>query len=107
MEAIQFVNNYLNYLEEISQVIKPELLPILDELFQIDPHDLIRPDSYFDSENSARGYVWSMFIKRVNKDKLSRRGSFQPWNVIQIVGVVKAKQISIFQDLLILCGRNI
>ena len=67
MEAITFVNNYLNYIEEISQVIKPELQPILDELRQIDPHDLVRPDSYFDSENSARGYVWSIFVKRAEK----------------------------------------
>lgn len=75
MEAIVFVKNYLNYLEEISQVIKPELQPILDELRQVDPHDLVRPDSFFDSENSARGYVWSMFIKRVNKAKFNRNGS--------------------------------
>jgi hypothetical protein len=67
MEAITFVKNYLNYLDEISEVIKPELLPILNELRQIDPHDLVRPDSYFDSENSARGYVWSMFVKRAKK----------------------------------------
>lgn len=67
MEAIVFVNNYLNYLDEISQVIKPELQPYLDELRQIDPHDLVRPDSYFDSENAARGFVWSMFIDRVRK----------------------------------------
>ena len=68
MEAIVFVRNYLNYLDEISQVIKPELLPILDELRQIDPHDLVRPDTYFDSENSARGFAWSLFVKKVKRD---------------------------------------
>jgi hypothetical protein len=67
MEAIVFVKNYLNYLDEISLVIKPELQPILDELRQIDPHDLVRPDTYFDSENSARGFAWSMFVKRAKK----------------------------------------
>jgi hypothetical protein len=66
MEAIIFVKNYLNYLDEISQVIKPELQPILDDLKVIDPHDLVRPDTYFDSENSARGFVWSMFIRKVS-----------------------------------------
>jgi len=75
MEAIVFVRNYVSYLEEISQVIKPELRPILDELRELDPHDLVRPDSYFDSENSARGYVWSMFIKRVTKAKFNENGS--------------------------------
>jgi len=67
MDAIVFVKNYLNYLDEISQVIKPELLQVVDELKEIDPHDLVRPDSYFDSENSARGYVWSMFLKGAKK----------------------------------------
>lgn len=64
MEAIVFVKNYMDYLDEISQVIKPELQPILDELKEIDPHDLVRPDSWFQSESEARGYVWSMFVKR-------------------------------------------
>jgi hypothetical protein len=67
MDAIVFVKNYLNYLDEIGNVVKPELKPILDELRQIDPHDLVRPDSYFDSENSARGLVWSIFVKRAKK----------------------------------------
>jgi hypothetical protein len=65
MEAIVFVRNYLNYLNEITLVVKPELLPFLEEILQIDAHDLIRPDSFFDSENSARGFVWGMFLKRV------------------------------------------
>lgn len=67
MEAIAFVRNYLNYIDEISEVIKPELLPILDELRQIDPHDLVRPNSWFQSESEARGYVWSMFVKRIKR----------------------------------------
>ena len=65
MDAIKFVANYEFYLGEIRNVIKPELYPILVELESVDPHDLVRPDSWFQSENEARGYVWSMFIKRV------------------------------------------
>lgn len=72
MEAIAFVNNYLNYIDEISKVIKPELQPIIDELKEIDPHDLVRPDSYFDSENSARGFVWSLFLKKVKIDSFHK-----------------------------------
>lgn len=67
MESIEFINRYELYLDEISEVIKPELIPIIDELRQIDPHDLIKPEGYFESEDHARGYVWSMFIKRVRK----------------------------------------
>ena len=72
MEAIVFVKNYLNYLDEIGEMIKPELQPILNELRQTDPHDLVRPDSFFDSENSARGYVWSLFVKRVKRYSTSQ-----------------------------------
>jgi hypothetical protein len=77
LEAIEFINRYELYLDEISQVIKPELQPIIEELRHIDPHDLVRPDTYFDSENSAHGFVWSMFIRNVNKAKFNRNGSIQ------------------------------
>lgn len=58
MEAIVFIRNYLNYLDEIGEVVKPELQPILDELRQIDPHDLVRPDTFFIGESQAKGIVW-------------------------------------------------
>lgn len=45
MESIELINRYESNLDEISEVIKPELLPIIDELRQIDPHDLVRPDT--------------------------------------------------------------
>jgi hypothetical protein len=64
MEAIRFTQKYDQYLEEIRSVIKPELLPILDELKEIDPHDLVRPESWFQDEDSARGYVWSLFLSK-------------------------------------------
>jgi hypothetical protein len=65
MDAIRFVANYENFLDEIKSVIKPELYPIIEDLQQTDPHDLVSPDTWFQSENDARGYVWGMFIKRV------------------------------------------
>lgn len=75
--SIVFVRNYESYLDEIGEVVKPELLSILDELRQIDPHDLVRPDSWFQNEAEARGFVWSMFIKRVTKSKFNRNGSLE------------------------------
>ncbi len=39
--------NEADYLTEIEQVIKPELQPIIQGLNEEDPHDLIRPDSWF------------------------------------------------------------
>jgi len=67
MDAIEFVANYNLYLEEIKSVTKPEILPIIDELKSLDPHDLIRPDSWFHSENDAKGYVWALFINKARK----------------------------------------
>jgi len=67
MESIEFINRYELYLDEISEVVKPELIPIIDELRQIDPHDLVRPDTFFMSESQGTGFVWNMFIKRVRK----------------------------------------
>lgn len=67
MESIEFINKYESYIDEISLVIKPALQPILDELRQLDPHDLVRPDTFFMSESQAKGIVWEMFIKRVKR----------------------------------------
>ena len=64
MDSIAFVLNFPEYLREIRSVIRPELFPLLAELAQIDPHDLVTPDTWFLNESSARGYVWSMFLKR-------------------------------------------
>ena len=65
MDSIKFVNKYHIYLEEIKSVIKPELHVIIDEMDSVDPHDLISPESYFMNENQARGFVWSLFLKKV------------------------------------------
>ncbi len=65
MDAIEFINNYQSYLEEIEMVIKPQYQSIISKMKEIDPHDLVVPESWFLSERSARGYVWSMFIRRV------------------------------------------
>lgn len=67
MDSIIFIRKYEIYLDEISQVIKPEYQSVIDELQQIDPHDLVTPDTYFDSENSARGLVWKLFLLKVKE----------------------------------------
>ena len=67
MEAIEFVMNYETYLNEMEQVVKPEYLPAIEKLKAIDPHDILRPESWFQSESAARGYVWTMFLKEQRK----------------------------------------
>jgi len=66
MEAIEFVLNYEKYLNEIEQVVKPEYAPVIERLKEIDPHDLVRPESWFHTETNARGYVWTLFLKEKN-----------------------------------------
>jgi len=64
MDAIEFISNYNKFLEEIEKVIKPELLPILQNLKDTDPHDLITPNSWFVDTNHAKGFVWNLFISK-------------------------------------------
>ena len=68
MDAIQFVQNYQFYLDEIKSVIRPDLFPIIDELKSIDAHDLLTPESWFPNESAAMGYVWSLFFKRLKNN---------------------------------------
>lgn len=65
MDAIEFIERYPTYIQEISSVIRPELEQILQELSETDPHDLIRPETWFPNENIARGLVWSLFLRKV------------------------------------------
>ena len=48
-------------------MIQPHLIPAIVEMEGIDPHDLVRPETYFISESHARGFVWSMFLHRAMK----------------------------------------
>ena len=68
MDAIQFIRNYSGYIKELEEIVKPELLPVLEDLKNKDPHHLISPDVWFVSETQARGYVWSLFLRKC-KDK--------------------------------------
>lgn len=67
MDALEFICKYNKYLEEIEQVIKPELYTILQKLKQTDPHDLITPEAWFVSTNHARGFVWTLFLESNNE----------------------------------------
>ena len=72
MEAIEFVTKYELYLQEIRAVIKPELLPIIDHLKNIDPHDLVSPETYLIDGSHARGYVWRLFLQEAKKESSTK-----------------------------------
>ena len=67
MEAIEFVVNYENYLAEIEQVVKAEYAPVIERLKAIDPYDIVAPDTWFNGAANGRGFVWTMFLKEVNR----------------------------------------
>ena len=67
MEAIEFVVYYDNYVTEIEQVVKSEYAPAIERLRATDPHDLVRPEAWFQTESAARGYVWSLFLREKRK----------------------------------------
>lgn len=69
MDAFEFVMCYEKFLQEIENVIKPELLPVLEKLKQTEPTDLVSPDNFFVSTSHARGFVWSLFLKEVRKSQ--------------------------------------
>ena len=69
MEAIEFVVNFEKYLTEIEQVVKPEFAPIIERLKETDPHDLVRPEAWFHAETDARGFVWTLFLREIQKNK--------------------------------------
>ena len=69
MEAIEFIQNYQTYVVEISQVVKPELQPVIDDLRLTDPHNLFKPETWFLDLNSAKGFVWQLFMSEFRKMK--------------------------------------
>jgi len=67
MEALEFIARYPEYLETIRKVTKEEYYPALKRLEEIDPHDLIKPDTWFADENAAMGFVYRLFILEIRE----------------------------------------
>ena len=67
MDAIEFIVRYPEYLETIRKVTKEEYYPALKKLEEIDPHDLVKPDTWFADENAALGFVYRLFMMEVRK----------------------------------------
>jgi predicted GH43/DUF377 family glycosyl hydrolase len=67
MEAIEFVIRYLDYVEQLEKVIKPEYQPAITKLKEPDPHDIVRPEHYFNSEAEAVGEVFRLFLRQIGQ----------------------------------------
>ena len=46
MDTMEFVTNYNKYVKEIRTVINSNLLPVINEFKDKDPHKLLTPDSW-------------------------------------------------------------
>jgi hypothetical protein len=67
--ALQFIKSYDSFVKEIELYIKPEYNYALQKLKDTDPHDLVRPDTYFLGYSHMRGLVWSEFVDNAEKYK--------------------------------------
>jgi threonine aldolase len=65
MDAIAFTSKYQSYINTIEKLSKVEYKSIIDELKETDPHDLVKPDTFFLNESQAIGFVYSLFINKV------------------------------------------
>ena len=72
MDAISFVAKYPEYIETIRQVTRMECLPALKRLEDKDPHDVIKPETWFPDDNAALGFVYRLFLNEVRKDILKK-----------------------------------
>jgi hypothetical protein len=67
MDAKTFISNYPKYIELIGKVVSPEYQHILKQLHETDPHELIKPEYYFNSEAEAISIVFQLFAKEIKK----------------------------------------
>lgn len=65
MDSLEFIQRYPELIDELRQVTDSKWLYLLDEMSLQDPHDLVRPETWFPDENMARGYVLSLFMRKV------------------------------------------
>lgn len=65
MNAITFIGLYDKYVAELEAITKIECNNAILAMKRKDPHDLITPDTWFPSEYSARGFVYTLFLKLV------------------------------------------
>jgi hypothetical protein len=63
----EFVIRYPGYISQLEAVVKLEHLPAIEKLRALDPHDVVRPEHYFNSEAEAVGVVFRMFLRQISK----------------------------------------
>ena len=67
MDATEFAANYKKYITEIESLVRDQVFPVVERFKRKDPLTLIKPETTFQSELEARGFVWNKFIEAVNR----------------------------------------
>jgi hypothetical protein len=70
MDALQFIKSYDQFVKELETYVKPEYNDAIQQLKDADPHDLVKPDTYFLGHTHMRGLVWSEFLKNAAEQKM-------------------------------------
>lgn len=67
MDALEFIANYKSYVARIEAISAEKFQPAIDEMYSRDPHDMVSPSSYFNSDAEAVGLVFRYFRLECNK----------------------------------------
>ena len=65
MTSTEWIANYHKYLDEFEFISKPEFKIVFDKLRSEDPHDFVKPDTWFNGQSSAKGYVWFLIQRQI------------------------------------------
>lgn len=72
MNAMEFIFSYDELLDELKMILKPEYIYLIDRLSKEDPHDLITPETEFESRTDALFYLWKILVRDfIKSDYLS------------------------------------
>ncbi len=62
MKSKVFIKNYTLYVELLLPIVQKKFYPIIFEMMGKNPKDLILPDTYFENESEARGFIFELFV---------------------------------------------
>ena len=65
MDSIELINRYPDYTSQLEKVVTPEFEPTIKKLKERDPHDIVKPEHYFNSDAKAMGVVFKLFLKKL------------------------------------------
>jgi|GEM_PF-2670030 len=67
MKMIDLRAEYQQYINELKNIVRPELINTLNKLSELDPKIFIKSDNYVVPEHDAFYFVWSLFIYQLKK----------------------------------------